>query len=182
MEYQIRPVAPAEWRRSRALRLAALQDPVASVAFARTYAEESVMTDEEWQRRASGIGAQQFVAVAPGGVRGDDGDSGRDGDAGSDVESWVGMTVVVVERPDYLSINAVYLVPEARGSGAADRLFAAAVDWAWQRTDRLYLWVHEKNPRAEAFYRRVGFERTGETMASVLDSSCIEYELVLARP
>jgi GNAT superfamily N-acetyltransferase len=161
MTYEIRPVAPAEWRKSRDLRLASLQDPVAPVAFARSFAEESAMSDEEWQRRASGVGARQFVAV--------------------EGETWVGMVVVVLERDDYVSVNAVYLRPEVRGSGLANELFAAAIAWAWERTDRLHLWVHEKNPRAEAFYRRVGFERTGESMASPLDSSAIEYELALAR-
>lgn len=171
MEYEIRPVAPAEWRLSRELRLVALQDAVAPVAFARTYAEESVMPDDRWRQRASGDGAQQFVAVAASGA----------GDGGT-AERWVGMTVVVVERPDYVSVNAVYLVPEARGRGVADRLFAAALEWAWQRTDRLHLWVHEKNRRAEAFYRKRGFERTGETMRSPLDASFTEYEMALDRP
>ncbi|SEG88936.1 Acetyltransferase (GNAT) family protein [Actinacidiphila yanglinensis] len=174
MDYEIRPVLPAEWRRSRQLRLTALQDPVAPVAFARTYAEESAMSEDDWRRRASGEGAQQFVAVSR-----ENGGIGEHGDHG---ESWVGLTVAVIERPEYISVNAVYLVPEARGSGLADRLFAAVQDWAWQRTDRLHLWVHEKNPRAEAFYRRMGFRRTGEWMASPLDASFTEYEMALDRP
>ena len=184
MRYEIRPVAPAEWRKSRELRLTSLRDPVAPVAFARTYAEESAMTDEDWQRRASGTGAQQFVAVGT-----DEGSDAQSADGRpKDVNgrptdgTWVGMVVVVVERADYYSLNAVYLLPEFRGAGLAERLFAAAVGWAWERTDRLYLWVHEKNPRAEAFYRRMGFERTGESMASPLDASFTEFELMLARP
>jgi GNAT superfamily N-acetyltransferase len=158
----IRPVRPDEWQQSRELRLAALQDPVAPVAFARTYAEESAMSDERWRQRAAGAGSQQFAAV-------------RDG-------RWVGMTVVVEERPDYFSVNAVYLVPGERGTGLADRLLAAALEWGWQRTDRLHLWVHEKNPRAEAFYRRHGFARTGRTMSSPVDAAYTEYELALDRP
>jgi predicted GNAT family acetyltransferase len=165
MRYEIRPVAPAEWRKSRDLRLASLQDAVAPVAFARTYAEESVMTDEDWQRRASGAGSQQFAAVriTPEG------------------EEWVGMAVVIVEREDYLSINAVYVVPEVRGSGVAERMFAAATAWTWDRADRLHLWVHEKNPRARSFYRRLGFVPTGESMASPLDAGMTEFEWALAR-
>jgi GNAT superfamily N-acetyltransferase len=191
MRYEIRPVTPAEWRKSRDLRLTALQDPVAPVAFARTYAEESAMSDEAWQRRAGGVGAQQFVAVTsalepdadhdvadPVDDRADDHPAAANGDG---CGTWVGMSVVVVEREDYYSVNAVYLLPEVRGSGLADRLFAAAVAWTWERTDRLYLWVHEKNPRAEGFYRRMGFERTGESMVSPLDASATEFELVLAR-
>src|SRR5882757_6478932 len=99
MPYEIRAVSPSEWQQSRDFRLTALQDPVAPVAFARTYAEESVLTDEAWRRRASGTGSQQFVAVDT---------------ATSD---WAGMAVVVIERSDYLTVNAVYLRPEARGSG-----------------------------------------------------------------
>lgn len=166
MRYDIRPVTPSEWQQSKALRLTALQDPIAPVAFARTYAEESALTDAAWQQRASGIGAQQFVAVRTDPV----------GQA-----QWVGMAVVVAERADYLTINAVYLRPEARGAGLADRLFAAATAWTWPRSDRLHLWVHEHNPRAEAFYRRQGFVRSGERMASPLDPRATEYEMVLLR-
>ncbi|SEO37848.1 GNAT family N-acetyltransferase [Actinacidiphila rubida] len=174
MRYEIRQVEPAEWRQSRALRLAALQDPVAAVAFARTYAEELAMSDEEWRGRASGDRARQFVAVRVDGA--DDG--GGDG-AGPD--AWVGMAVVIAERPDYLSVNAVYVRPEVRGSGVAEKLLAAAIAWTWDRADQLYLWVHEKNPRAQAFYRRLGFVPTGESMASPLDPSMTESELVLTR-
>jgi GNAT superfamily N-acetyltransferase len=167
MRYEIRPVAPDEWQKSRDLRLASLQDPVAPVAFARTYAEESAMTDEEWRGRAAGVGSQQFVAVRVDPLL-----------AG---EEWVGMAVVVRERPDYLSINAVYVLPGVRGTGVAEKLFAAAIAWTWDHADRLHLWVHEKNPRAQAFYRRLGFVPTGETIPSPLDPSMTEFELALSR-
>jgi GNAT superfamily N-acetyltransferase len=171
MRYEIRPVAPAEWQRVRALRLAALRDPVSSMAFARTFAEESALSDEIWQRRSSGSGAQQFVAID----RDTEDPDSEDGDA------WVGMLTVIAERPDYLSINAVYLIPEARGTGLAERLFAAAIAWVWDRTDRVHLWVHQDNGRAEAFYQRFGFVRTGETMKYPLNPSETEYEMVLLR-
>lgn len=171
MRYEIRPVAPAEWRRSRALRLSALQDPVAPFAFARTFAQEAAMSDDEWRRRASGSGAQQFVAVRV--------DTGEP--QGERADDWVGMAVVVVERPDYLSLNAVYVQPDVRGTGVAEKLFAAAIAWTWDRADQLHLWVHEKNPRARAFYRRLGFVPTGESIPSPLDPSMTEFELVLSR-
>ena|SRR5882757_3335924 len=163
MQYDIRAVSPSEWQQSRDLRLTALQDSAAAVAFTRTHAEESALTDEAWRRRAAGIGSQQFAAVH------------------TATGQWTGMAVVVIERPDYLSVNAVYLRPEARASGLADRLFAVAIAWAWARSDRLHLWVHEKNLRAEAFYRRLGFVRTGQTMNSPLDATATEYEMVLVR-
>lgn len=183
MRYEIRPVAPAEWQRIRALRLAALQDPISSMAFARTFAEESALSDEVWQQRSYGSGAQQFVAIdrdtaekaaEKAGQKPYEKDGDKDG-------AWVGMLTVVVERPDYFSINAVYLIPEARGTGLAERLFAAAIAWAWDRTDRVYLWVHEDNGRAEAFYQRFGFIRTGETMKYPLNPSETEHEMVLVR-
>ncbi|WP_225847980.1 GNAT family N-acetyltransferase [Streptomyces sp. HPF1205] len=181
-EYEIRTVRPAEWRKIREVRLTALQDPVAVVAFARSYAEEAALPDEEWQRRASGAGAQQFAVIRPrtgdgGGNRGGDGD-GEEERAGED---WVGMAVVIAERPDYLSVNAVYLRPEVRGTGLAERLFATVAEWTWERADRLHLWVHQDNPRAEALYRRVGFVRTGRSMAHARTPMRSEYEMVLTR-
>lgn len=171
--YEIRPVAPTEWRRIREVRLRALQDPVAAVAFARNHADEAALPDEEWQRRASGVGAQQFAVIRP--------RSENDGDEGGDGDEWVGMAVVIAERADYLSVNAVYLSPELRGTGVAEALFATVVEWTWARADRLYLWVHQDNPRAETFYQRMGFIRTGRTMAYPLNPSQTEYEMVLNR-
>jgi GNAT superfamily N-acetyltransferase len=89
--------------------------------------------------------------------------------------------VAVIEGPDYVSLNSVYLRPPVRGSGVAEKLFAAAIAWTWDRADQVYLWVHEKNPRAQSFYRRLGFTPTGRTMASPLDAGLIEFEWVLAR-
>jgi RimJ/RimL family protein N-acetyltransferase len=43
-------------------------------------------------------------------------------------------------------------------------LFDAALEWSWGiGLDRVRLFVHEKNGRAEAFYRKAGFVPTGET-------------------
>lgn len=163
MGYEIRQVRPEEWRQNRELRLVALTDPVSSVAFVRTYDEEAAFPDEVWRRRTSGAGVQQFVAV--------DEEDGM----------WVGTLSVIVEFDDYLCIAGVYLRPEVRGTGLAGRLFAAGLEWTWERADRVQLWVHERNPRAEGFYRRVGFARTGKTMAFPLDESQTEYEMALAR-
>ncbi|HEY3479147.1 MAG TPA: GNAT family N-acetyltransferase [Streptomyces sp.] len=179
MRYDIRLVEPGEWRKSKELRLAALLDPVSAVAFERSYAEESVLSDETWQRRASGTGAQQFVAVSS--TRSSRVGQGVRAGQGESDDEWVGMLAVVVERPDYLSINAVYLRPEARGTGLAEKLFAAAIAWVWDRSDRVYLWVHQDNGRAEAFYRRFGFTRTGRSEVYRRDATLTEYEMVLAR-
>ncbi|MFE2427104.1 GNAT family N-acetyltransferase [Streptomyces sp. NPDC059373] len=163
MGYEIRQVRPDEWRRSKELRLAALKDPVSSVAFVRTYEEEAAFADEVWQGRTSRVGAQQFVAEDENGV-------------------WAGSLVVLVEPDDSLSIVGVYLRPEVRGTGLAEKLFGTALEWVWERVDRVQLWVHEGNPRAQAFYARLGFTRTGKTMPFPLDETQKEYEMVLLRP
>jgi GNAT superfamily N-acetyltransferase len=162
MGYEVRQVRPEEWRESRELRLVALQDPASSVAFARTYEEEAAFPDEVWQRRVSGVGAQQFVAVDEGGVS-------------------VGTLTVFEEKQDYWCIVRVYVRPEHRGTGLAVELFEAAVAWTWQRVDRVCLWVHEDNPRAQALYTRMGFVRTGKTMAFELDETQTDYEMLLTR-
>ncbi len=53
---------------------------------------------------------------------------------------------------------AINVLAAHHGSGVADQLMAATVG------DRpAYLWVVEDNPRAQAFYRRHGFEADGGT-------------------
>ncbi|WP_037911849.1 GNAT family N-acetyltransferase [Actinacidiphila yeochonensis] len=172
MEWSVRPARPEEWRKSRDLRLEALRDPVADFAFARSYAEESLFGDDQWIKRAASRGSQQFVGVVNG--------PARAGEA--EAEEFAAMAVVVPERPGYYCLNGVYVRPGLRGSGVADALLAAAAAWAWERADRLHLWVHERNPRAEAVYRRHGFARTGRTMAFERDPAATEFELALPKP
>lgn len=44
-----------------------------------------------------------------------------------------------------------------------DALVDGALAWAWERgLERVRLFVHEKNGRAEAFYRKTGFVPTGD--------------------
>ncbi|MGW2471440.1 GNAT family N-acetyltransferase [Streptomyces sp. NPDC001665] len=185
MDYVIRPVRAGEWRSVKELRLAALQDPAAPVAFLETYEQGLKRSDEAWRERtadASEDGAgevRQFVAEGPDGA-------------------WAGSVTVLVEGPDVearfggaASVNQGHLVgvfvrPEARGTGVVDELFRAAVDWAWSletpRLERVRLYVHEDNPRAEAFYRRFGFVPTGETMPMQGDPKALELEYAMARP
>ncbi|WP_299539679.1 GNAT family N-acetyltransferase [uncultured Streptomyces sp.] len=164
MDYVMRTVRPEEWPAVKELRLAALQDPAAPVAFLDTYEAASRQPDSYWEDRAAGRGgveSQQFVAEGP---------DGR----------WVGTVTVLIERPSVgivfgTPIEAVqghlvgvYVRPEFRGTGLTDALFRAAVDWAWALEDpvlaRVRLFVHEENPRAQAFYRRFGFVPSGDTM------------------
>jgi ribosomal protein S18 acetylase RimI-like enzyme len=61
-------------------------------------------------------------------------------------------------------------------------LFDAALAWSWKAgLERVRLFVHEKNGRAEAFYRKAGFLPTGETTPMPGDTGELELEFVITR-
>ncbi|MGW5424367.1 N-acetyltransferase family protein [Streptomyces sp. NPDC003943] len=186
MDYSIRTIRADEWEKVRELRLAALQDPVAHLAFVETYEKAVAQPDSFWQERTvngseSGAGrVRQFVAETP---------DGR----------WIGATTVIVERPsdaeplfgepakvDQTQLVGVYVRPEARGAGVIDALFRAAVEWSWAlpepAVERVRLYVHEDNHRAAAFYRRFGFVASGGRMLLADAESGYDLEYVLPRP
>ncbi|KUH37722.1 MULTISPECIES: GNAT family N-acetyltransferase [Streptomyces] len=162
MTYAVRPVRAEEWREARELRLASLRDPLAHLAFLDTYEEAAARPDAHWrgrtERAAAGAGARQFVAVGP---------DGR----------WVGTVTALLERQggdvllgepaevDQTHLVGVYVRPGARGSGVAEALMRAAVRWSWSLREpvvrRVRLYVHERNARAAALYRKAGFRPSG---------------------
>ena len=181
-DYAIRPVRGEEWEKVKELRMTALRDPAAPIAFLETAEKAAAQPDEFWKQRAErvarGRGARQFVAEA--------GD-GR----------WVGSVTVLVETEgstDFFEqviaqeqghVVGVFVRPEQRGSGLTERLFTAALEWAWSleapALERVRLLVHEENARAEAFYQRFGFVASGVVL---LADACAakEREYVYARP
>ncbi|MZD04930.1 GNAT family N-acetyltransferase [Streptomyces sp. SID5785] len=181
MDYEIRPVRGEEWRAVRELRLAALKDGAAPIAFLETYEQALERPDGFWQDRARGAShgtsARQFVAVAA---------DGR----------WVGTVVALVEeagtedffgrpvRERQVQLVGVYVRPQARGIGVTEKLFEAAVAWArgLEGLRRVRLHVHEDNARAEGFYRKFGFVLTGEAVPNPGDPSKSDREMVLAEP
>ncbi|WEH41018.1 GNAT family N-acetyltransferase [Streptomyces sp. AM 2-1-1] len=181
----VRRVRAAEWQSAKELRLDALRDPAAPVAFLETYESALEQPDVFWQERtargAEGDEAAQFVAEAADGT-------------------WAGTVTVLVERPDRAArfggavdavqghLVGVFVRPQARGTGLTDALFRTAVEWSWALHDpfltRLRLFVHEENPRAAAFYRRFGFVPTGSTVpgpAGPDGAASLELEHVLER-
>lgn len=173
MAYKIRAVVPEDWVLLRELRLAALADPAAAVAFNETYENAAARSDEFWRgraaQRAQGLLVETFI--------------GEDGEYGG---RWAGSTTVLDEG-ESAHVVAVYVRPEHRGTGLADALFRAAEEWARERpyVQRILLHVHEHNPRAEAFYRRMGYVRTGESVNDPKAPGLKEYEMVrelAARP
>jgi RimJ/RimL family protein N-acetyltransferase len=175
----VRVIRADEWREHKALRLAALKDPVAPLAFAETYEAAAAQPDAFYQARTAGAAeggtaVRQFVAAVPGseGV-------------------WAGSVTVLMEEPggtDFLGraielrqaqVVGVFVQPEHRGSGLVEELFEAAVAWAWERgAERVRLYVHERNERAARAYRRLGFEPSGVRVPKGDD---VELEFVLAK-
>ncbi|MCH0538490.1 GNAT family N-acetyltransferase [Streptomyces sp. MUM 203J] len=185
MGFVVRQVRAEEWPEVRELRLEALRDPVAGIAFLEKYEDAVAQPDVFWQGRAEraaeggGGDVRQFVAA------------GTDG-------RWLGTVTVLVERAsggvrfgaaaeeDQTHLVGVYVRPEARGRGVADALFRAAVEWSWALREpevrRVRLYVHERNGRAAAFYRRAGFTPSGATMAMEGDPEARELEYEMRRP
>ncbi|MFJ6679379.1 GNAT family N-acetyltransferase [Microbacterium sp. NPDC091382] len=154
----VRRVRVHEWREVRELRIRAVSDPAASIAFLTTREQELARDDAHWQSRvadaALGQNAAQFVSIAG--------------------ERWVGSATVLVRdagatdalgRPvaaPRAELVGVFVDADHRGRGVLDELVAAASVWAQAvGADGLTLDVHIDNARAQAAYRRLGFIATG---------------------
>ncbi|WP_447652958.1 GNAT family N-acetyltransferase [Microbacterium sufflavum] len=150
MSVHVRRVEAGEWPQVKALRLRALADPAAPIAFLDTVEHASGQPDRFWQERtvnaAEPSAAAQFVAV-------------------TDAGEWVGTATVLPhrERPEAGLVVGVYVADEHRGSGVIDALLDTAAAWALEQgLAALELEVHVDNDRAQAVYARAGFARTGE--------------------
>jgi GNAT superfamily N-acetyltransferase len=179
-KYLVRAIRTDEWPAVKALRLRALQDPIAHLAFLETYEDAAAKPDSFWQDRAVGAaegstGVRQFIAEDPAG-------------------EWVGTVTVLMEEPgttDWAGcpvdrsqghVVGVYVRPEHRGCGLTEVLFDEAVQWAWESgVDRVRLFVHEDNGRAQRFYRRFGFVPSGHTVPMSGHPEQTELEYVLER-
>ncbi|MGA5088872.1 GNAT family N-acetyltransferase [Streptomyces pseudogriseolus] len=181
MSYKVRSLHADEWPRAKALRLEALRDPVASIAFMETYESAAAEPDSFWQGRAErsaagASGAQQIIAEGPDG-------------------EWAGTVTVLMEEAgstDWAGLPVerlqghlvgVYVQPGHRGIGLTEVLFDAGLEWAWARgAERVRLLVHEDNARALRAYRRAGFTETGVTTTLGPDPGERELELAVERP
>lgn len=78
----------------------------------------------------------------------------------------VGLVIVgghtdspMFQERHWAEIMALYVVPDKRGCGVADRLTASAVEWAGEHGyDRIQLYVTATNVHARHFYARSGFQ------------------------
>lgn len=151
----VRRVRADEWSRLRDLRLDALGDPVAHLAFLETLEEALARPDDFWRERtvsaASGSDVVQVVAV----------------DEHDRLAGTVTGLVTRPGKPDYrgrrtpdlrAAVVAVYVRPSHRGRGVLQQLLRAVEAWlADQGVRRVHLHVHEQNERARRAYLRAGY-------------------------
>jgi ribosomal protein S18 acetylase RimI-like enzyme len=75
----------------------------------------------------------------------------------------MGVVDMEVDAADALELHRLYVDAETKGAGVAQVLMDDALAWARGKGAKLmYLSVWENNTRAQAFYRRCGFEHIGE--------------------
>ncbi|SFC41969.1 Ribosomal protein S18 acetylase RimI [Nocardioides terrae] len=174
MAVEVRRVRAEDWQRVRAMRLEALQDEVASIAFVESHARALVEPDSFWQERTTGASAgdriAQFVAI--------DGDDWVASAVGvreqAGAVDWSGRPV----KQDQVHVVGVWVRPDRRGAGLLGRLVDEIAVWAaGQGIERLRLLVHEDNARARAAYGKLGFVATGVVV--VLEAG---NELEMRRP
>ncbi|MFG1798511.1 GNAT family N-acetyltransferase [Nocardia sp. NPDC049149] len=137
---KVKQLTPDDWQLDREIALKAFAS--APAEYKTTFKEALDFPDDEWRRTVQGYHAE-FVAL-------------QDGKP-------IGMVAAAKhERPDTVLLKSMFVVPEARGSGVADRLVESVVDWAWDNGyRRVALWVREENLSAESVYLRHGFGWTG---------------------
>jgi GNAT superfamily N-acetyltransferase len=163
VEFITRRTTADDWHSVRALRLEMLADT--PIAYSDTLALAETYDESEWRMRAARGSAEtsiQVVAITL--------DGSWIGTMGSYLDQTVGGPILV----------GVYVVPEYRGEkcGVTDALFVAVEGWARERSDRMWLEVHEDNARARAAYAKRGWIDTGQTRPYEHDPSRSELQLV----
>lgn len=162
----MRHVRAGERERLRALRLRALAtDPE---GFTATYERDAGQPADWWLRWAE---------------QSDHGDVQRTFVLADADDRWHGLALVRrdADRADAAVINAMWVAPEARGSGGAQALCDACAAWAGARgLAAITLTVLADNPRARRAYEAAGFAVAGTTTWSQHDRTLAEF--IAGRP
>ncbi len=170
MEFSVRRLEAGDWREFRRLRLEALE--AEPLAFVEQYAASVLESEEYWQARvlrgATGAATATFVAV-------------QDGQLIGKATGFVDEEMAVPT----VHLVGVYVPPAFRGSSTGVSAGVGTAVMRWGRdvihASQVRLFVTEVNGRAEAFYSRLGFNRTGNTMAYPPDPSITEFEMLNAK-
>ncbi len=153
---EVRRLGAEEWDVFREVRLRALAD--APGVFGASLGEAMGRSDGEWRARV--VGRAQFVAVVEGEVVGTVAGFGE------------------VER-GAVHVMSMWVDRRVRGTGVADRLVEAVVEWAGaEGFGFVRLEVTEGNDVAERLYRRHGFVRSGHVGVMSEDDPRVEFEMV----
>jgi GNAT superfamily N-acetyltransferase len=137
----VRRVSAGEWERLRELRLQALAD--SPDAFLITLEESLQQTDADWRDWTTRSATSSVSAVFV-----DD--------------AFAGMAGGFVQESGDVMLFGMWVAPERRGSGLAEELALAVVEWArGVGVPRVTLWVVRSNGRAHRFYERLGFVPSG---------------------
>jgi GNAT superfamily N-acetyltransferase len=138
-EFELRRLGEDDWAALRAARLTALGD--APYAFGSTLTREQEFGEDTWRARTHS--GAVFAAWSDEGI--------------------VGLATALLEpdEPGW-ELVGMWVSSRWRGTGVADRLVGSVCEHArGEGADWIGLWVTEANPRARAFYARLGFEMTG---------------------
>jgi ribosomal protein S18 acetylase RimI-like enzyme len=142
----VRRLRPDEWERFRSIRLRALaQSPD---AFGATLAEETALSDADWQGRADPPDGAVFVVDGP------------------DDLIALGIGGLAPGFPDAAAAYSMWVDPAERGKGLGTALIDAIKAWAKDAGyANLGLGVMTTNTQAIALYERLGFVDTGDRFA-----------------
>jgi ribosomal protein S18 acetylase RimI-like enzyme len=84
----------------------------------------------------------------------------------------MGPVDMEVDKSEALELHRLYVDQHVKGAGVAAALMEDCLAWARSKgAKRLYLSVWENNHRAQAFYKRYGFEHIGEHSFMVGDAA-----------
>lgn len=146
----VRKARAGDWRELRTIRLEALDDT--PEAYGSTYEESLAWSNLQWRTIARsrnyylGEYHKKICGMASGGYNDD--------------------------HPDTWWLYSMYVSPVARGSGLATQLVDRVASWARDEgAKELFLHVGLSVARARAFYKKVGFEESGETIIMERDRS-----------
>lgn len=143
MTISVRPASVDDAPRIAHIHVASWRDTYAGVLSAERLAQLSTESRAaNWRRTLAG-GADVWVATA-----------------GDTIVGFASTGPGRGENPPRdLELYAIYQLPDAHGSGTGQALIEASLG-----DSPAFLWVADPNPRAQAFYRRNGFEPDGETV------------------
>ncbi len=154
-------IAPSNALDFKTARLWALKDSPS--AFGSTFAKESQLSDADWLKRATDWSSDRavgYLAMDSGGV--------------------CGIAAAFLDESDPLKAHLVsmWVAPTHRRSGIGKMLIDGTCTWARGRgVHSLQLMVTSNNSAAIEFYKRNGFEMTGNTERYLNDPALIEYEM-----